>query len=112
MRHLPALSILALANGIFTNIRWRGGWQEIQIRLENAKYLRAGEVMALVEYVQKVSVEALESLAQVIASSPAMAGSVTAAILVALLMRDRESREGENHLVESADDCLAFTSRR
>ncbi len=87
LRPLPALSIIALANGLFTKMRLRSDWQEFQIRLENAKYLRASDVMALVDYVQKVSANAIDSLALVLANTPAMAGSVAAALLVALLVR-------------------------
>jgi hypothetical protein len=93
LRPLGVLALVAVADGVFAKIRFRGGWQDFQVRLEDVQNVRVGDVISLVDYVQQVSVEVVDGLAQTLTASPMLAGSAAAALLVTvLLQRDRARR--------------------
>ncbi len=52
----------------------------------------AHDVVALVDFVQQVSGDAVNGLAQVLAASPAVAGTAVATVLVTVLMKRARSR--------------------
>lgn len=87
IRPLGLLSLAAVAGGIFAKIRLRSGWQELQVQLEDVQNVNAGDLAALVDHVQQVSVETVAGIARLIAASPWMAGSAIAAVLLTVLMR-------------------------
>lgn len=87
LRPLGALSLVAIADGVFAKIRFRSGWENLNVRLEDIQNVRASHVIALVDHAQQVSIEAVDGLAQVLAVSPALSGSAAAAVLVSLLVR-------------------------
>jgi hypothetical protein len=93
MRPLGVLSLFGIAGGIFASIRFRSGWKEVSIRLEDIQRVSASEVVTLVDHVQQVSVETVDGMAQLLAASPILSGSAAAALLVALLLRRAQSRE-------------------
>ena len=93
MRPLGVLSLFGIAGGIFANIRFRSGWKEVSVRLEDIHAVRASEVMALVDHVQQVSVETVDGMAQLLTASPLLSGSAAAALLVTLLLRRAQSRQ-------------------
>ena len=94
MQPLGVLSLFAVAGGLFAKLRLRGGWENFSVRPEDVRNVRASDVIALVDYVQQVSVEAVDGLAQMLAASPLMAGSAAAALLVTLLVRRARARRG------------------
>jgi hypothetical protein len=96
LRPLGLLSIVAVANGIFAQFRLRGGWSELQLQTEDIQGIRSSDVMALVEHVQQVSVEAVDGLAQLLARSPVLAGSAAAALLTSWLMQRARSRRASD----------------
>ncbi len=87
LRPLGVLSLVAVADGVFAKVRFRAGWQDMHVRLEDTQHIGAREVAALVEHVQQVSIEAVNGLAQWITASPLLAGTGAAALLFALLVR-------------------------
>ena len=91
-RPLGALSLVAVADGIFAKLRFRSGWQNLHVRLEDAQNVQSNQVIALVDHVQQVSVETVDSLAHLLASSPLMSGSAAVAVLVAVLMQRARAR--------------------
>jgi hypothetical protein len=93
MRPLGVLSLFGVAGGVFANIRFRSGWQEMSVRLEDIQNVRAAEVIALVDHAQQVSVETVDGLAQWLTASPVLSGSAAAALLVTLLVRRARSRQ-------------------
>ena len=93
LRPLGVLSLVGIAGGVFANIRFRGGWQELHIRLEDIQNVRGTQVMALVDHAQQVSVETVDGLAQMLTSSPVMSGSAAAALLVTVLVQRARSRQ-------------------
>ncbi|MEO8278269.1 MAG: hypothetical protein ABI564_01185 [Ideonella sp.] len=91
LRPLGILSLVAVADGIFAKIRFRSGWQDLHVRLEDIQNVRAAHVIALVDHAQQVSIESVDGLAQMLAASPAMSGSAASAMLVALLLKRTRS---------------------
>ena len=100
LRPLGALSLVAIADGIFAKIRFRSGWQDINVRLEDIQGVRPAHVIALVDHAQQVSVEAVDGLAQMLTSSTILSGSAAAVLLATLLLRRAASRRTAG---ESAD---------
>lgn len=93
MRPLGVLSLFGIAGGIFAGIRFRSGWQEINIALEDIQRVRAAQVIALVDHVQQVSVETVDGLAQMLTASPVWSSSAAAAVLVTLLVQRARARQ-------------------
>lgn len=93
LRPLGALSLVAIADGIFAKIRFRSGWQDLNVRLDDLQNVRAAHVIALVDHAQQVSVETVDGLAQLLSASPVMASSAAAALLVTVLVRRARSRQ-------------------
>lgn len=104
LRPLGVLSIVAVANGIFANIRFRGGWQDMHVRPEEAQNVQASDVITLVNHVQQVSFHAVDGLAKMLAASPVMTGSAAAALLVTVLMQRARSRRASD--TAGIDDSL------
>jgi hypothetical protein len=92
LRPLGVLSLVAVADGIFAKIRFRAGWQDLNVRLEDLPGVQPTDVIALVDHAQQVSVEAVNGLAQLVLASPGLSGSAAAMVLVGLLLQ--RSRRG------------------
>lgn len=95
LRPLGALSLVAIADGIFAKVRFRSGWQDLVVRLEDIQTVRSDHVVALVDHAQQVSVEAVDGLAQWLTASPVMASSAAAALLITLLLQRARQRHGK-----------------
>lgn len=96
IRPLGVLSLVTVANGIFANILLRSEWSNRHVRMEDAEGINISDVTTLVDYVQQVSVNALESLLHLITAEPIMTGTVAAGVLVTLLkLRAANRREGD-----------------
>ena len=87
LQPLGVLSLVAVANGVFAKIAFHSRWQELRVPLEDTQGVRASHVITLVDYVQQVSAQAVDGLAQVVSMSPVMASSGAAALLLALLLK-------------------------
>jgi hypothetical protein len=92
MQPLGVLSLVAVANGMFASMRFRAGWPDAPVRLEDAQNVRASDVMALVDHVQQVSMEALHGVARIVSASPVLASSAAAAMLVTVLLKRARQR--------------------
>ena len=92
MRPLGVLALVSIANGIFAKIRFRSSWPDMRVQLADAQNVQVSDVIALVDRVQQVSVEALDGVAQMLAASPLMASSAAAAVLVTLLVNRARTR--------------------
>ena len=98
MQPVGLLSLAAIANGVFASIRFKGGFKNLQARIEDLQAIRENDVVALANYVQQVSAQALNGLGQILMSSPALAGSTVGVVLIKILMdraricRDDDSR--------------------
>ncbi|MCZ4317146.1 hypothetical protein O4H66_27420 [Comamonadaceae bacterium G21597-S1] len=92
LRPLGVLALVAIADGIFAKIRFRSGWPDPHVTLEDANRVQPSDIVALVERVQQASTDAVDGLASVVAASPLMASSAAAAVLVALLVQHQRKR--------------------
>ena len=92
LRPLGVLSLLAVANGMFANIRFRSGWPVMRIPLDELQNVTAADVIALVEYAQRGSGEAIAGLARMLSTSPLLGTSVAAGLLVTMIMGRRRTR--------------------
>ena len=96
LRPLGVLALVAVADGVFAKIRFRGGWPDLQVRPEDAQNVQTSDVITLVDYVQQVSVHAVDGLAQVLATTPMMATSAAAGLLVTLLLQRARTRRASD----------------
>lgn len=94
LQPLGVLSLVAIADGIFAKVRFRSGWQDLVVRMEDIQSVRTDHVVALVDHAQQVSVEAVDGLAQWLTASPVLAGSAAAALLITLLLQRARQRNG------------------
>jgi hypothetical protein len=95
LRPLSLLSLAAVANGIFADMRFRGGWPD-QIRLEDAQNVHVSDVIALVDYVQQVNIEALHAITRMLMPSPLIVSSAAAALMVGVLMQRVQAHRAGN----------------
>ena len=86
LRPLGLLALVGVADGVFAKLWLRNPTQGLQIQIEDALSVGASDIVALVEFVQQVSVETIDGLSQIVATSPTMATSVAAELLVMVLM--------------------------
>lgn len=97
LRPLSLLSLAAVADGIFADIRLRGRWPDLQVRLEDAQRVHVNDVIALADYVQQVSVESIQTLTRMLTVSPMVTGSAAAALLMTVLVqRAQAQRAGDD----------------
>lgn len=87
IRSVGVLGLVTIAGGVFAKIRLRGGWPDIAVSMEDLQEIRTSDVIALVDYVQKVSIGALADAAHLLANNPALTGSGAVAVLVSILLR-------------------------
>jgi hypothetical protein len=106
MRPLGVLSLVAVANGIFASIRFRSGWPDMHVRLEDAQNVQARDVITLVNHVQQVSIHAVDGLADMLASSPVMTGSAAAALLMTVLLQRARTRRAGDGEVDNSSSAL------
>jgi hypothetical protein len=51
LKPLGVLALVAIADGIFAKIRFRGGWPDLHVRLDDVNRVQPGDVTALVDRV-------------------------------------------------------------
>ncbi|MEY4099960.1 MAG: hypothetical protein RL300_1131 [Pseudomonadota bacterium] len=96
MRPLGILSLMTIANGVFASIRMRNPASDPTVGLEDAAIIQTGDVVKLADWVQQVSVEAIDGLAQLLLASPALTRSAAAAALLSLLLQI--SKQGRDRM--------------
>lgn len=102
LRPLGVLSLVAVADGIFAKVSFRSGWPGLNIPPQELERVHGADVAALVDHVQQVSVETVDGLVQTITTSPLLAGSAAAAVLVTLLLRRARARQTDRGPMPSA----------
>jgi hypothetical protein len=103
MKPLGILSLVAVANGVFASIRFRGASNHFPMGVDDVRNVQASDVIALTSYAQQVSMEAVNGLAHILATSPAMMSSAAALLLLQILMRQARKRRA-NDVGTAADD--------
>lgn len=92
MKPLGILSLVAVADGVFASIRFRGASNQLPMSIDDVQNVQASDVIALASYAQQVSMEAVNGVAQILATSPAMMSSAAALLLVQILMHQSRKR--------------------
>lgn len=105
MKPLGILSLVAVANGAFASIRFRGVSKDFPLGVDDVQRVQARDVIALASHAQQVSMEAVNGLAHILATSPAMMSSAAALLLLQILMR--QARKRRNNDVGTAADDLS-----
>jgi hypothetical protein len=96
MQPMGLWSLAAIANGVFASIRFQGSFNNRQPRMEDVQAIEEKDVVALVDHVQQVSTHALNGMAQILTSSPVLAGSAAAIALIKILVDlERSSRDDD-----------------
>jgi hypothetical protein len=80
------LSLVAVANGMFARIRLNEHWPSLRWLRDEQIPIQPTDVSALVERLQFTRSDALDGLMQWAGTSPVLASSAAASVLVALLM--------------------------
>jgi hypothetical protein len=96
LKPLGVLSLVAIANGIFANIRFRNNTPELHVRMEDAQNVQPDDVITLVSHVQQVSIHAVDGLADMLGSSSVMTGSAAAMLLITLLVQRSRNRRADD----------------
>jgi hypothetical protein len=104
LRPLGVLALVGIADGIFARIRFRSGWQDLNVRLDDIENVRASHVTALVHHAQQVSVETVDGLAGMLTASPVLSGSATAVMLVAMLLQRSHARQSGGRPGDQSDE--------
>lgn len=84
---LGALARVTVAHGVFAESLFRSGWRKSQVQLEDAPNVHTGDIIDLVDYVQKVRIESIYALTEMMKAWPVMASSVTSGLLMTELMQ-------------------------
>lgn len=92
IRSVGVLGLVSVAGGVFANIRLRGGWPDIAVRLDDLQDIRTADVVALVDYVQQVSSGALTHAVQLMSSHPALTSSGAMALLMSIMLHRAPDR--------------------
>lgn len=92
IRSVGILGLVTIAGGVFAKIRLRGGWPDIAVRMDDLQDIRTSDVVALVDYVQQVSVGALADAVQLMASNPALTSSGAMAVLMGIMLQRAPDR--------------------
>lgn len=106
IKPLGVLSLVAVANGIFASIRFRAGWPDLKVPLEDVQNVQVVDVISLVTRVQQVSLQALDGLTSVLTSSPALTSSAAAALLLTVLLQRAHLRRAS----DSDDDAAGLAT--
>lgn len=85
LRPMSVFTLISIANGQFAQIKMRNAeWQGFQLRTEDIRGISANDVIALVDRVQQVGDDAIQSLAVVIRETPSLAETAAAKTLLML----------------------------
>jgi hypothetical protein len=97
MRPQGILSLMAVANGVFVSIRLRNPAIDPQVALEDTSAVQPNDVVKLADWVQQVSVEAIDGMTLLLSASPVLTRSTAAAVLMSLLIQISKQRISRSH---------------
>src|ERR1035437_8341520 len=92
MRPLGLLSLVGIANGILANIHLRSASPGFRVGIYEVQKLQTIDVNALANCIQQVSMQAVHGLAQIITTSPTLASSAAAILLVQILSKHTKTQ--------------------
>jgi hypothetical protein len=92
MRPLGLLSLVGIANGIFVNMHLRSASRGSRVGIDEVQKVQTSDVIALANCIQQVSMQAVHDLAQIITTSPTLASSAAAILLVQILSKHSKTQ--------------------
>ena len=92
MAPLGILSLVAVADGIFANIRLRGGLSDASVMMDGLQNIQSRSVVDLAMHAQQVNLEVLDKLAPMLSTSSLLATSAAAVLLLQILERRPRKR--------------------
>jgi len=92
MRPMGALGLVAVANGVFAAVRHRHGWERLEVTLDDTARISADQVLELSAYLQQSAPEVFRQVAELVSSQPAVAGGLSAILLMQVLRVTRKRR--------------------
>jgi len=87
MSPLSLLAVFGVANGLFARLWFERGFHDNRIRIEDTYAVGKADVAALTSFVQQVSIDAIDSLGEIVSSSPTLAATAAAVLLLAAIGR-------------------------
>jgi hypothetical protein len=109
MSPLSLLAAFAVSNGIFARLWFQRGFHDQRIRIEDTDIVGKADIAALASFVQQVSVDAVDSIGQIVSSSPTLAATAAAALLLAAIARKlRTARDASR----AEDQCPVDPSQK
>ncbi|MFO1337618.1 MAG: hypothetical protein U1F53_05185 [Burkholderiaceae bacterium] len=90
MRPMGALGLVAVAGGVFAAVRQRHGWARLQVSIDDAARITADQVQELSAYLQQAAPEVFRQVAELVVSQPAVAGGLSAVLLLHVLHTTRK----------------------
>ncbi|HEV8692083.1 MAG TPA: hypothetical protein VGQ91_17395 [Ideonella sp.] len=92
MRPMGALGLVAVANGVFAALRQRHGWHHLQVTLDDATRITGDQILELAAYLQQTAPEVFGQVGDLVSRQPALAGSLSAVLLLHVLHRTMRRR--------------------
>lgn len=95
LRSIGVLALVAIANGVFAKLRFRGGWPELKLRVEDIAEVKASDVVCLVDYVLQVNEAVVFGIEKMLRGVEGVDSSDAASVFLANLAQHfcRGSRE-------------------
>ena len=87
LRPMGLLGLISVAGGTFAKFRLQNGWQDPSIGIEDLRDIRSSDVIALVDYVQQLSISAIVEAITMLSNAAALTGSGAVAVLATLVLR-------------------------
>lgn len=84
---LGLMAAFGVAGGVFARVWFQRDFQDSRILVEDTFAVGKDDVRALTSFVEQVSLETIDSIGQLVASSPALAATAAAALLLGTLGR-------------------------
>lgn len=94
MRPMGALGLVAVAGGVFAAVRQRHGWARLHVSIDDAARITADQVLELSTYLQQAAPDVFRQVAELVSSQRAVAGGLSAILLLQVLRATRKRREG------------------
>jgi len=93
MRPMGALGLVAVAGGVFAAVRQRHGWARLHVSIDDAARITADQVLELSTYLQQAAPDVFRQVAELVSSQRAVAGGLSAILLLQVLRATRKRRE-------------------
>lgn len=104
LRPIGVLPLVAVARGVFAKIRFRSGWPELKINIEDIAEVQVDDVISLAEYVLQENEHAIFGLEKLLRGVQSVENSEAVSVFLANLAMhfcsgDRRRSDDLNHVI-------------